>query len=184
MKEAELIKQATKQQNFDIMVSSETNEWYTPAWIIERARSHMGSIDCDPATSKTAQRWIQARTYYTIEENGLNGQWFGNVWLNPPYGKTKGRSNAEIWAEKLEEEFICNRTQQAYLLLSTKHGYKWYNRLWKLYPCVMLDDRVRFIDQYGAIAGQSKVSTTLLYFGHQWDAFKAMWQDVGRVLFP
>lgn len=60
-------------------------EWYTPAYLITAARNTMGSINTDPASNHEAQEWIQADTYYTAESNGLEQEWYGNVWLNPPY---------------------------------------------------------------------------------------------------
>lgn len=171
-------------QNFDIMVSSETNEWYTPPWIINLARSHMGQITCDPASNKIAQQWIQAREYYTEKDDGLSKLWTGNVWLNPPYGKTNGKSNAEIWAEQLARYYEHQYVTQGYLLVSSKFGYKWFGSLLRRYPSVTLWDRVKFINERGEEGGQSKVATTLFYFGWQHDAFEAIWKDKGLVIFP
>jgi len=46
----------------------------------------MGSIDLDPASNEGAQKNVMASTFYTEKENGLNYEWHGNIWLNPPYG--------------------------------------------------------------------------------------------------
>lgn len=61
-----------------------TIEWYTPPEIIHR----LGKFDLDPATSNEAMSInYSALDYYTKEENGLIREWFGRVWLNPPYDK-------------------------------------------------------------------------------------------------
>ncbi len=49
-------------QPMSILTSQGTIEWYTPPDIIERARALLGAIDLDPASSDTAQHWIQAAT--------------------------------------------------------------------------------------------------------------------------
>ena len=68
------------------MVGPETTvEWYTPPPIIEAARKVMGSIDCGPATSEGNH--TGAKIFYTMETEGLDEEWIGNVWLNPPFGK-------------------------------------------------------------------------------------------------
>lgn len=64
-----------------------TVEWYTPQRYIEMAREVMGTIDLDPASNAIAQEWIKARVFYSQEEDGLSQEWFGNVWINPPYGR-------------------------------------------------------------------------------------------------
>lgn len=40
--------------------------------------------------------------YYTLEENGLEQPWFGNVWCNPPY------SDLRPWVEKAAQEWRAN----------------------------------------------------------------------------
>ena len=81
--------------------SSATPEHYTPAEYIEAARIVMGGIDLDPATTWTVNNWsVKASSIYTKESNGLIRQWHGRVWLNPPGGKVKNKSNAALWWAK------------------------------------------------------------------------------------
>lgn len=59
-----------------------TTEWYTPPEVIRAC----GIFDLDPATSLTALKInASANQYYTLNDNGLDQNWFGRVWLNPPY---------------------------------------------------------------------------------------------------
>jgi hypothetical protein len=62
-------------------------EWYTPAAILEAARKALGAIDLDPASSDIAQALVQARAFFTAEDDGLAQEWHGRVWLNPPYSR-------------------------------------------------------------------------------------------------
>jgi len=83
--------------------SSASVEWYTPEWVAELARRVMGSIDLDPASCDVAQRTIKALEYYTREDDGLAKPWVGNVFCNPPYGRTVDpdggatRSSCAVW---------------------------------------------------------------------------------------
>lgn len=65
---------------------SGSREHYTPPSIIKRARSVMGGIDLDPASSAEANGVVRARRYFTLDANGYEQHWSGRVLLNPPGG--------------------------------------------------------------------------------------------------
>lgn len=67
-----------------------TDSWITPKNIIDA----LGPFDLDPCQC-TPQPWPCAKNAYTIADDGLNKDWYGRVWLNPPY------SNVWDWMEKL-----------------------------------------------------------------------------------
>lgn len=69
------------------------DEWLTPPEII----TALGKFDLDPC-SPINRPWDTARTHYTMLENGLDKEWFGRVWCNPPYGK-----EAASWLRKLAQ---------------------------------------------------------------------------------
>ena len=60
-------------------------EWYTPPELIDITRRVMRGIDLDPASCDEAQEWIKADQYYTKHNNGLDKDWAGRVFMNPPY---------------------------------------------------------------------------------------------------
>ena len=62
-------------------------ERYTPAQYIEAARRVLGEIDLDPASCEVAQRTVKAVEYFTAKDDGLEQEWHGRVWLNPPYAQ-------------------------------------------------------------------------------------------------
>ncbi len=67
-------------------------EWLTPPDLVEK----LGKFDLDPC-SPINPPFIHAETNYTIEDDGLEKEWFGRVFLNPPYGKY-----LQVWLEKLK----------------------------------------------------------------------------------
>ena len=69
----------------------------------------MGSIDTDPASSPAANLVVQAKVFYTRDDDGLSKEWHGNVWLNPPYATR----TVALFVAKLREEFLAGRTKQA-----------------------------------------------------------------------
>ena len=56
------------------------DEWLTPRWIL----GALGDFDLDPC-SPIERPWSTARHHYTELDNGLNKEWFGRVWCNPPF---------------------------------------------------------------------------------------------------
>src|SRR5262245_16190742 len=100
-------------QPMRLLTSSETNEWYTPREIIERVKDVLGSITFDPASDPIPQTWIQAEHYFTLADDGLTKDWFGHVFLNPPYGRGAGH-----WAAKLIDEYRAGRVEQAIMLVN------------------------------------------------------------------
>lgn len=53
------------------LLSSVSNEWYTPVLYVEAARRVMGSIDLDPASCPFANETVRASHYFTTDDNGL-----------------------------------------------------------------------------------------------------------------
>ena len=60
-------------------------EWYSPTEIVEAARKVCGEFDLDPASSDMAQQTVRAKAYYTEADDGLSLDWYGRIWMNPPY---------------------------------------------------------------------------------------------------
>lgn len=100
-----------------------TNNWITPQWIVEAFDPCY--FDLDPCISET-QPWNTARKGYSILQDGLKRPWFGNVWLNPPYGSETAR-----WIQKLKQHgqgiaLIFARTETRLwqdLIFPTADGY-------------------------------------------------------------
>lgn len=67
------------------------DEWLTPPDLL----AHLGSFDLDPCAPINPPWQTAARTFTTLD-NGLQQEWAGRVWMNPPYGL-----EAALWLEKL-----------------------------------------------------------------------------------
>lgn len=63
------------------------NEWATPRFIVEHAAAKLGigGFDLDPAATKENAK---AAMFYDQTRNGLLWDWFGFVWLNPPFSRS------------------------------------------------------------------------------------------------
>lgn len=113
------------------------NEWYTPAEYIEAAREVMGSIDLDPASNDFANQTVKAGTYYTAETNGLDKEWFGNIWMNPPYSTALIKQ----FAEKLAQSDF----EQAIILVNNATETGWFLQMIKKASAIVFPTgRIRF----------------------------------------
>lgn len=169
-------------QDMAILTSHNTAEWYTPPEYISLVVQVLGGIDLDPASDPLPQTWIQAGTYFTKEDDGLGKSWFGKVFLNPPYGKTAGKSNAEVWSQKLIKEYRSKNVEEAILLVNATNGYKWFEALWAEFPVCFTRDRIRFVKPDGTVGGQAKRAQCFFYFGQDVYRFYNIFSGIGRVI--
>jgi hypothetical protein len=63
------------------------DDYYTPAYDIERVRDCLGEIELDPASHRIANRIVKATTFYQLSENGLILPWFGGLYMNCPFSR-------------------------------------------------------------------------------------------------
>lgn len=156
-------------------------EWYTPAEYIESARVVMGGIDLDPASSDLAQQTVKAGSYFTLEKNAFDRNWFGNVFLNPPYKMP----DVAQFVVKLTDEIEAGRVLQAVMLTNTASDSSWYRMAWA--RCTLLcqtGHRIRFFECRDGEVEQRPSPTcnqTFFYFGPKHREFMAEFRRHGNI---
>lgn len=158
--------------------NSGNNEWYTPAEYIEAAREVMGSIDVDPASNDIAQETVKAKTYYTVETNGLDKKWNGNVWMNPPYASDLiGK-----FIEKLINELP--NIEQAIVLVNNATETEWFSKLIGNADAVCFPrSRVKFYMPDGK-TGAPLQGQAVIYFGKHHERFTEVFSGKGWCAIP
>lgn len=169
-------------QELEVLLSHESIEWYTPLKYIELVREVLGEISLDPASSLAANQRIKARWIYTIADDGLSLPWYGKVFLNPPYSKTNGRSNQEIWAEKLIYEYTFGRVIEAILLTKASLGYLWFKKLFQEWPCCLVYDLISFERPDGSKPTPAKLGSAFFYLGPNYELFENVFSEIGKVV--
>ena len=171
----------------DAPTQGKSNEWYTPAYIIEAARKVLGTIDLDPASCEQANQVVRATRFYSAKDNGLAQEWRGNVWLNPPYGRVNGSGASVIrmFVTKLVDEYETGKIEQAILLTTVQTNCTWFQLLWNYLIC-FTDSRVHFIKPMnGILAPDGRTShtlgTALVYLGPNEQAFIDNFRDFGHI---
>lgn len=157
--------------------NSGENEWYTPPEYIESARAVMGDIDLDPASSEIAQQCVNAGEFFTKDDDGLACEWYGRVWLNPPYAQPL----ISQFCDKLLQEFSCGNVEQACVLVNNATETKWLQSLLHISSAVCFPSgRVRFLDADGN-PGAPLQGQAVVYFGPNQTDFARQFKLFGVV---
>lgn len=155
--------------------NSGENEWYTPECYIESARLVMGNIDLDPASSEIANQTVNANLFYSQEEDGLSKEWFGNVWMNPPYSQPL----IFQFISKLVESKGVN---QAIVLVNNGTETQWGQLLLSNSSAVCFhQSRIRFIDKYGNLGQAPLQGQMICYIGSEVNNFINEFNQYGTI---
>jgi len=150
-------------------------ENYTPEYIIEACRSVMGSIDLDPASCEYTQRIVKATQFFTEKENGLEQNWYGNVFLNPPYQMPLIRQ----FVEKLIKELP--RLKAAILLTNNNTDTKWFLKAAQNAQMICFTKgRIHFYTKEKEET-QPTNGQTLFYFGNNEMKFREVFSGIGWI---
>ena len=170
--------------------SSVSNEWHTPPEYIDLVYRVMGTIDLDPASCPEANENVDAAKIYTKEDDGLKhvDDWQGAVFLNPPYGRTEGQSNQDVWSGALLRQYKKGKVEQAIMLLNAVPDRKWFQRLWQ-FPICFVDHRIRFLDIEGTPMNAPTHPSAFIYLPNRYDSklakirFFTEFSAIGHVVF-
>jgi len=159
------------------MLHTGDQESYTPEQYIESAREVMGSIDVDPASNEFANETVKAKTYYTVEDDGLTKEWNGNVFLNPPYEFPLIKN----FVDKLLEEYRAGRTKRAILLTNNNTDTQWFHDAGRVSGIICFTrGRINFYKKDGSVS-QPTNGQAFFYFGDEPEKFKASFRQYGWV---
>lgn len=169
------LEEKERRNNLNVLLNDSV-EWYTPPLYIEAAKEVVGSFDIDPASNDTAQGVIQAATYYTEETNGLDKEWCGRLWLNPPWGDL-----CRKFVRKAVAEFEAGHVTEAILLLnSNSNETEWFAPLWNHTLC-FTRGRINFYAPTGEASGSTHGSC-FIYMGPRAEKFAEVFKQFGPVV--
>jgi len=151
-----------KAESAHVESNSGEDEWYTPEVWLEIARAAMGGIDVDPASSKIANERVGAPMYFDKQSNGLEKEWRGRVWMNPPYSQPL----IGQFISKLSEEFNAERCSQYVVLVNNATDTAWGQLLLSMADAVLFPrGRIQFWDKAGNPGGSPLQGQMLVYGG-------------------
>ena len=176
-KEMESIIEEIKDSRPHVVHNSGDNEWYTPQDYIDAAVKTMGHIDLDPASTPLANTIVGARTIFTDEQNGIEQEWFGSVWLNPPYESKL----IKAFITKLCESYDSGNVKQACVLVNNATETAWFQRMCKSASVIVFPTkRVRFWHPSDKISAPLQ-GQAVLYLGDNGDKFIEAFSSFGVI---
>lgn len=151
--------------------NSKDDEWYTPAQYIEAAREVLGKIDLDPASNDFANETVKATVYYTEETDGLEQEWYGNIWMNPPY------STALL--NKFADKLVESKFEQAVVLVNNATETAWFEKLVSTASAIIFHKgRIRFVKRDGE-HGVPLQGQAFIYYGNNPEKFLEVFKRFG-----
>jgi phage N-6-adenine-methyltransferase len=154
------------------------NEWFTPVEYIDAARDVLGTIDLDPASCAAAQKTVRAKKYFTKENSGLDKEWRGVVWMNPPYAT----GLIADFVTKLLDEMAADRVTSAIMLTKSYTDTAWFQSAAEQADAICFTKgRIRFVDPDGEPSPAPIQGNAFFYFGNDPLKFAARFHDIGIV---
>jgi DNA N-6-adenine-methyltransferase (Dam) len=164
-------------------VSSKSNEWYSPQWIIKNVHTLFGGkgIALDPCSSPMANERVRARSIFTLSDDSLGAatEWKGTVYMNPPYGLGRGGESLQgQFVSKCISEYQKGNVTEAVMLLKAAVGYSWFNCVYE-FPVCFLSARLSYkagdkvvsrgsgVAQGTQSVGRAGIGTSLSWTGAQ-----------------
>lgn len=171
-------------------------EYYTPHAIAAAARRTMGVIDLDPTSTADANKVVQARKFFTLEDDAMKQGWLGRVWLNWPFGRAEDPCPADCaldhvhhsyriysnneWCSKLLEEVASRRTHEACCITYACTSEKWFQPLLKQPQC-FLYPRTNYLLPDGSVKRGVTKGSVVTYFGPNESRFALAFEELGTV---
>lgn len=126
-----------------------TNTWLTPLPIIKE----LGKFDLDPCGYPGHNT---AETLYCLPDfDGLKNNWFGRVWLNPPYGKYQ-----QEWLDKMADH------GNGIALIFARLETKWIQK-YLVSGFFQLEGRIRFLNEEFKQETTAGTGSILIPFGRK-----------------
>jgi len=118
-----------------VMFSSKTPEWSTPQDFYDKLDKEF-NFDLDPCSTEDNAK---CDNFFTGEDNGLEQDWEGSVFMNPPYGRT-----IKQWVKKAYQESYKDGTTVVCLLPARTCTQWWHDYCMKAREIRFVKGRLKF----------------------------------------
>lgn len=168
---ASVVEQIKQPERMAVHYSSASPEWYTPAHIIAAVEDFFDEIDLDPCAEATDPKTVPARVHFTTADDGLAREWFGRVYMNPPYGDA-----IPPWIAKLDAAYRSREIEAGIALVPARPDTAWF-RILRDYPRCFINGRLKF----GGHEDSAPFPSVLVYVGDEVQRFAQSVAHLGDV---
>lgn len=131
-----------------------SDEWFTPRYIF----AGLGLVfDLDVAAPIDGPRHVPAYNWYHRIDNGLKRQWYGLVWMNPPFGHQRHKRE---WLSRFFDH------GNGIALVPDRTSAPWFQEFAPLSDAICwISPKVKFERPDGSIGGSPGTGTALFASG-------------------
>jgi 16S rRNA G966 N2-methylase RsmD len=165
------------------LIQSVDNDWYTPKKYIESAKKVFdGEIHFDPFSCHEANLLIQAKSYFTKNDDAFLLDWpkAKSVWCNPPYERgliNKSVDTVITYASNMDVD------TQIIMVVNSSTDTSWYQKLLKHSSAMCFTNhRIKFIYANSRASTGNTRGQTFFYFGNDSCNFKLHFEQYGVVI--
>jgi len=130
-----------------------TSEWYTPPEIFDALGLTFDLDPCSPGPG----HWVPARKIYTKSDDGLNREWSGLVFMNPPFG---GRFGQVPWLER-----FLHHSQGVAIVRAYTSSSWWHEMMPRAHALLFPRGKTKFIRPDGSIGSSPGHGIVLVGMG-------------------
>jgi len=149
----------------------ESDDWYTPAYLFDALGEQ---FDLDVAAPPCGPRYVPAGNW--LFSDGLGAQWYGFVWMNPPFGH---QSTKRKWLTRFFDH------GDGIALLPDRTSAPWWQEFAPLASSILfVSPKIKFERPDGSLGEQPGTGTTLLAAGQRGRAALLRAKALGRAFRP
>jgi len=131
-----------------------TEHWGTPLDLFRELNAEF-DFDLDPCASSIRTLKIRMTEYHY---GGLDSDWFGSVFVNPPYGRETVK-----WVKYALKQIDLNRAKVVVMLVPNNTDAPWFhNYIYQKHEVRFIRGRVRFVDLKGSKSGRPRHGSMIL----------------------
>tara|TARA_B100000131_G_scaffold310432_1_gene342109 strand:- start:1491 stop:2078 length:588 start_codon:yes stop_codon:yes gene_type:complete len=190
----------------DIRKRREDLELITNYDLIAAAHALLEGIDLDVASSKTANKYVEANNFFTPFDDGLNAQqWFGKVYLFPPRGayfwdKKNDRwkmtrassptlvSSHAVWFRKLYNSWLSRDIEQGLYFTNCPDMIRYEQKIFDFPICILKTAPLLLKNTSTGISNHKTCTSFLVYLPpikdptNAVEKFIQIYSEKGRIL--
>lgn len=167
---------------------SKKKDWCTPPKYVDAVKSVFnGNISLDPCSNKHS--FVNAETEYEYmlpDNDGLKESWnFPTIYINPPYGRFKGRTSSIYdWLKRCYEankEYNSEVIALIPVATNTSHWKKFvFSKATAI--CFLYDTRLKFYEDGKEIKKGAPMACAMIYWGSNYENYYNVFIKHGAVV--